>query len=163
MNSPQSVPDQTALEALYGHYRKTFDLWQAAGISVPPCFIVVCNNTSTSKLVYDYIGGFTRPAKPFTPAQQQLFGAVRDAGALIGQQITWAPSGGVCEGNNLFAAGLPNVDTLGVRGGDIHSEAEYAWPDSFVERAQLSALILAKVASGEIDAHALKQLRLETA
>ena len=51
---------QTALEALYGHYAKTFDLWQKAGIEVPPCFIVVCNNTSTSKLVYDYISGFQR-------------------------------------------------------------------------------------------------------
>ena len=51
---------QTALEALYGHYKKTYDLWEAAGISVPPCFIVVCNNTSTSKLVYDYISGFQR-------------------------------------------------------------------------------------------------------
>ena len=48
----------TALEALYGHYQKTFDLWAQAGISVPPCFIVVCNNTSASKLVYDYISGF---------------------------------------------------------------------------------------------------------
>ena len=51
---------QTALEALYGHYAKTFELWQQAGIEVPPCFIVVCNNTSTSKLVYDYISGFQR-------------------------------------------------------------------------------------------------------
>ena len=48
----------TALEALYGHYQKTFDLWAQAGISVPPCFIVVCNNCSASKLVYDYISGF---------------------------------------------------------------------------------------------------------
>ena len=47
-----------ALEALYGHYKKTFELWQASGIRVPPCFIVVCNNTATSKLVYDYISGF---------------------------------------------------------------------------------------------------------
>jgi type III restriction enzyme len=52
---------QTALEALYGHYKKTYDLWEQAGIKVPPCFIVVCNNTSTSKLVYDYISGFQRP------------------------------------------------------------------------------------------------------
>ena len=81
---------------------------------------------------------------------------------LLGQDIVFKPSGGVCEGNNLHAAGLPNIDTLGVRGGDIHSEAEFAWPESFVERAQLSTLILAKVASGEIDAHALKRLRLET-
>lgn len=51
---------KTALEALYGHYEKTYKLWQEAGISVPPCFIVVCNNTSTSKLVYDYISGFQR-------------------------------------------------------------------------------------------------------
>jgi len=59
---PLSLPVelQTALEALYGHYAKTFNLWQEAGIRMPPCFIVVCNNTSTSKLVYDYISGFSR-------------------------------------------------------------------------------------------------------
>ncbi|HTB11083.1 MAG TPA: DEAD/DEAH box helicase family protein [Bryobacteraceae bacterium] len=59
---PLSIPPplQTALEALYGHYEKTFELWDKAGIRVPPCFIVVCNNTSTSKLVYDYISGFLR-------------------------------------------------------------------------------------------------------
>jgi glutamate carboxypeptidase len=96
-------------------------------------------------------GGFHRPAKPFNLAQDALFAAVRAAGALIGQEIRWAPSGGVCEGNNLFAAGLPGVDTLGVRGGDIHSDAEFAWPESFLERARLSALLLAKLATGEID------------
>ena len=59
---PLSLPVelQTALEALYGHYQKTFELMQEANIGVPPCFIVVCNNTSTSKLVYDYISGFHR-------------------------------------------------------------------------------------------------------
>ena len=59
---PLSLPVelQTALEALYGHYQKTYELWEKAGIRVPPCFIVVCNNTSTSKLVYDYISGFQR-------------------------------------------------------------------------------------------------------
>ena len=59
---PLSLPPQlqTALEALYGHYEKTYELWQKAGIRVPPCFIVVCNNTSTSKLVYDFISGFQR-------------------------------------------------------------------------------------------------------
>jgi type III restriction enzyme len=49
---------KTALEALYGHYEKTFKLWEKEGARVPPCFIVVCNNTATSKLVYDYISGF---------------------------------------------------------------------------------------------------------
>ena len=59
---PLSIPVelQTALQALYGHYARTFELWQDAGIEVPPCFIVVCNNTSTSKLVYDFVSGFQR-------------------------------------------------------------------------------------------------------
>lgn len=59
---PLNLPPQllTAMDALYGHYRETFELWQKSGVRVPPCFIVVCNNTSTSKLVYDYISGFIR-------------------------------------------------------------------------------------------------------
>lgn len=59
---PLSIPTQlkTALEALHGHYKRTFDAWQEAGIKVPPCFIIVCNNTATSKLVYDYVSGFNQ-------------------------------------------------------------------------------------------------------
>ena len=59
---PLSLPVelQTALEALYGHYEKIFESWRNEGIEVPPCFIVVCNNTSTSKLVHDFIAGFSR-------------------------------------------------------------------------------------------------------
>jgi type III restriction enzyme len=59
---PLSLPPQlqTALEALYGHYEKTYKLWQKEGVKVPPCFIVVCQNTSISKLVYDFISGFRR-------------------------------------------------------------------------------------------------------
>jgi type III restriction enzyme len=65
---PLSLPTQlcTALEALYGHYKKTFDVWTEAKVKVPPCFIVVCNNTSTSKLVYDYISGFLQKAEDGT-------------------------------------------------------------------------------------------------
>src|ERR1700730_18047818 len=60
---PLSLPNelQTALHALYGHYEKTFDLWKQEGIETPPVFIVVCNNTSTSQLVYEWIAGFERP------------------------------------------------------------------------------------------------------
>ncbi len=59
---PLELPPQlqTALLALYGHYEKTFELWRDEGVKSPPCFIVVCNNTSTSKLVYDFISGFDR-------------------------------------------------------------------------------------------------------
>jgi glutamate carboxypeptidase len=113
-------------------------------------------------LTLDLHGGMTRAPKPMDASQSALFEAVRQTGVLLGQTIAWKPSGGVCEGNNLHAAGLPNIDTLGVLGGDIHSDQEFAWPASFVERAQLSALILCKIASGEIDALKLKSLRLET-
>jgi glutamate carboxypeptidase len=106
-------------------------------------------------------GGFTRPPKPVNAAQQALFEGVRDAAGALGVDLCWAPSGGVCEGNNLFAAGLPNLDTLGVRGGAIHSSDEFAWPDSFAERAAVSAVVLARIASGVIDARGIKGMMVE--
>ncbi len=66
---PLSLPTklEIALAALYSHYEKTFDLWEQADTEAPPCFIIVCNNTSTSKLVYDYVSGFHRdPEDPTT-------------------------------------------------------------------------------------------------
>nr|WP_276082641.1 DEAD/DEAH box helicase family protein [Xanthomonas hortorum] len=76
---PLAIPVelQTALEALYGHYLKTYEAWKQAGIQAPPCFIVVCNNTATSKLVFDYISGFERTdengfIKP-VPGRLELF------------------------------------------------------------------------------------------
>jgi len=70
---PLAIPTelQTALEALYGHYAKQFDLWEENNINVPPCFIVVCNNTATSKLVYDYISGFEQENEDGTTTTQQ--------------------------------------------------------------------------------------------
>jgi type III restriction enzyme len=76
---PVDLPPQlqTALDALYGQYAKTFDAWREAGIGVPPCFIVVCNNTATSKLVYDYISGFVRDnadgSQTLIPGRLELF------------------------------------------------------------------------------------------
>lgn len=122
----------------------------------------ICSQPPFDGLHLHRHGGMTRAPKPMDASQTALFNAVKAAGDLLGQRIAWQPSGGVCEGNNLHAAGLPNIDTLGVIGGAIHSDEEYAWPDSFSERARLSALILCKIATGEIDAHKLKQLRLET-
>ena len=57
---PQKLPNEllTAIDALYGHYEKTFEAWIEAKIGVDPVFIVVCNNTATSKLVHDYISGY---------------------------------------------------------------------------------------------------------
>ena len=103
-------------------------------------------------------GGFYRPPKPRNAAQQALFDAVSGTGRALGLDITFEDTGGVCEGNNIFAAGVPTVDTLGVRGGRIHSAEEYVVTSSFAERASLSAFLLNRIADGRIDAAAIKAL-----
>ncbi|MEM1390619.1 MAG: peptidase dimerization domain-containing protein, partial [Pseudomonadota bacterium] len=103
-------------------------------------------------------GGFYRPPKPRNAAQDALFNAVSATGKAIDLDLEFVDTGGVCEGNNVFAAGVPNVDTLGVMGGRIHSAEEYVVMSSFVERAQLSALLLNRLADGRIDAAKIKAM-----
>jgi len=93
-------------------------------------------------------GGFGRPPKPLTPEAEGLFNLVRQAGADLGQTIGWQASGGVCDGNNIAACGVPVVDTMGVRGGKIHSSEEFLIVDSLAERAALSALTILRLAGG---------------
>jgi glutamate carboxypeptidase len=95
-------------------------------------------------------GGFGRPPKPMDAPAEKLFGLVRICGADLGQSISWKASGGVCDGNNIAACGLPVVDTMGVRGGAIHSSDEYLIVESLAERAALSALTLHRIACGAI-------------
>ena len=90
-------------------------------------------------------GGFGRPPKPLTSEAEALFGLVRKAGADLGQDIAWKPTGGVCDGNNIAACGVPVVDTMGVRGGKIHSDEEYLITRSLGERAALSALTVLRL------------------
>ncbi len=90
-------------------------------------------------------GAFSRPPKPINPAQERLMEWTRTAGAALGLALDFSPSGGVCEGNNLAAAGCPNIDTLGPCGGALHSADEFARISSFSERAKLSFLLLAGI------------------
>ncbi|MBC7522487.1 MAG: hydrolase [Sandarakinorhabdus sp.] len=91
-------------------------------------------------------GRFARPPKPMDANQLRLFELVQDCGAAIGLAIGWRDTGGVCDGNNIAATGLSVVDTLGPRGGAIHSSDEFLCVDSLVERARLSALLLMRIA-----------------
>jgi len=91
-------------------------------------------------------GGFNRPPKPLDARAERLFGLVRECGRALGLAIGWQPSGGVCDGNNIAACGVPVVDTMGVRGGAIHSADEYLLVESLAERARLSALVLLRLA-----------------
>ncbi|WP_316164549.1 MULTISPECIES: BPTD_3080 family restriction endonuclease [unclassified Bradyrhizobium] len=79
---------QTAIEALYGHYEKTFKLWQEKGIKVPPCFIIVCQNTAISKLVYDFISGFHRKnSDGSTTLQNSRFALFRNFDDVTGNPL----------------------------------------------------------------------------
>ncbi|MEI6484941.1 MAG: hydrolase [Sphingomonadales bacterium] len=91
-------------------------------------------------------GGFARPPKPLDANQQRLFNLVQACGADLGLGIAWRDTGGVCDGNNLAATGLAVVDTMGVRGGAIHSADEFLCADSLEERARLAALVLMRAA-----------------
>jgi glutamate carboxypeptidase len=93
-------------------------------------------------------GSFGRPPKPMDATAEALFTLVKQCGADLGQVIGWKASGGVCDGNNIAACGVPVVDTMGVRGGAIHSPDEYLIVESLAERAMLSALTLHRIANG---------------
>ena len=92
-------------------------------------------------------GGFNRPPKPLDAQAEKLFGLVRDCGAELGIPIAWKSTGGVCDGNNIAACGVPVVDTMGPRGGSIHSSDEFLITDSLAERAKLSTLTLLRLAA----------------
>jgi len=92
-------------------------------------------------------GGFGRPPKPVDAQAQKLFHLVKSCGADLGLEINWRGTGGVCDGNNIAACGVPVVDTMGVRGGAIHSAEEFLITDSLIERTQLSALTIMRIAA----------------
>ncbi|CAM4448056.1 MAG: Carboxypeptidase G2 [Legionella sp.] len=96
-------------------------------------------------------GTFGRPVKRVCSGTERLFQRVQHLGKELGLTIDWNDSGGCCDGNNLARHGLPVLDTLGVRGGNIHSHDEYILLDSLAERATLSALLLLDLARGGLE------------
>jgi glutamate carboxypeptidase len=93
-------------------------------------------------------GGISRPPKQLDARAEKLFGIVEECSALLGRPLDRIASGGVCDGNNIAACGVPVVDTMGVRGGAIHSPQEFLIVPSLEERAKLSALVLHRLATG---------------
>lgn len=88
---------------------------------------------------------FNRPAKPCTPAIQKLADLARACSADLGRELPFGRTGGVCDGNTLQSEGLPVLDTLGVRGGNLHRTDEWMELESMVDRAQLTALLMLRV------------------
>lgn len=105
---PQKLPTllNGALDALYGHYKATYDIWAKANIAVPPCFIVVCNNTTTSKLVYDYISGYERENATgdieVVPGKLELFRNYDENGNAFGRPRTLLIDSGQLESGDAL-------------------------------------------------------------
>jgi glutamate carboxypeptidase len=93
-------------------------------------------------------GGFNRPPKPITSASECLFALVQRAAGDLGKAVTWKDTGGVCDGNNIAACGVPVIDTMGVRGGAIHSSDEFLEVASLAQRARLTALVMHRIDQG---------------
>lgn len=90
-------------------------------------------------------GQFTRPVKTMSEEQLLMYQLLQSCGNNLNIAVNWRSTGGCCEGNNLAAAGLLNIDTLGVRGAHIHSDLEYACIDSFSERCALTTLFILRL------------------
>jgi glutamate carboxypeptidase len=112
---------------------------------------VLLTRAQRDGLRFELRGSFTRPPKLVDARAQTLIDWLGDCGRALGTPLTFKPTGGCCDGNNLAAHGLANVDNLGVVGRDIHSEAERMRISSLAERAKISALLLLRCASGELE------------
>lgn len=93
---------------------------------------------------------FNRPAKPVTPRTEALALLARSCAEDLGQRLPFGRTGGVCDGNNMQAAGLASIDTLGVRGGGLHTPQEWIELPSLVERCRLLALVMMRVGRGAV-------------
>lgn len=125
---------------------RVVDLEQQSGVEIDFADLVEKYN-QIDGITVTMNGGFSSPPKPWEKNVQPLQQRIEACGALLGLNITWEATGGACDGNKFADAGLPNIDTMGPCGGNLHSEREFLVPDSLVERAKLAALVLMRYAS----------------
>ncbi len=111
---------------------------------------LILNRAQCEGVRFELRGGFTRPPKPVSEPMQRLMHWLGDCGRALGTELSFSATGGCCDGNNLAAYGLPNIDNLGVVGRDIHSDRETMRYSSLAERARVSALLLLRLAQGEL-------------
>ncbi len=95
----------------------------------------------------DWHGYFGRPPKMMDEKQIAFYQQLAEVSKEMGLTAHWEATGGCCDGNNFAALGLPTIDTLGVRGGAIHTDKEFILLDSLTERAELTARLLMKILS----------------
>jgi glutamate carboxypeptidase len=95
-------------------------------------------------------GHFSSPPWVMHERGLELFERLRETGRELGLKLEAQSSGGASDANKIAATGVPVLDSLGPVGSDIHSDQERVDVGSLVERARLSALLLQKLAVGEV-------------
>ncbi len=111
---------------------------------------IISKANNTQDVTFELHKGISKKPKLLEGKTKQLYELVKEVGNGLKQAVSWQSTGGCCDGNILAAAGLPNVDTLGVCGGKIHSAAEYLIVNSLVKRAQLTTEILVKISKEDV-------------
>ena len=91
---------------------------------------------------------FHRAAKPLVPATLALAERYRAVSEAIGKPLPFGKTAGVCDGNIMQGAGLPTIDTVGVRGGGLHTPQEWIELESLVDRCQMLAILLLRLQPG---------------
>lgn len=136
------APNNTVPEIAILHFNirpRTPEIARAAQAEIADAIA----RTSAAHEVHIHLHGHvSRPPKPIDPRTEALFGLVSQAAADLGQPMRWQDTGGVCDGNNIAACGVPVLDTMGACGGAIHSPAEFLLADSLDARARLTALVM---------------------
>lgn len=145
-NALNVVPDKAVAKLDIRISRPDDEAWVIQSLQNIKDNLSRCNHTLTLE------GSFGRPVKRIRPATERLFKRIQRLGLELGLTIDWKDSGGCCDGNNFANYGLPVIDTLGVRGGNIHSPDEYILLDSLAERASLSTLLLVDLATSGLEA-----------
>jgi len=136
------VPDRAVVRINVRAATDADAAWATAGLAE-----LTAEATRRGDVTAELHGGFHGPPKPFTGRTLALFERIVDCGRTLGLTLEARPTGGACDGNKLAAEGLPNVDTLGVRGGGIHGPDEYLVVESLTERSKLAALVLHDLAA----------------
>lgn len=127
---PERLPSQLtgALTVLYGHYARVFENWRARGGATPPVFIVVCNNTATSKLVHDWIAGYEKTETAsdgtehtvFVPGKLSLLSNVEDGGPG-GRRMATRPRSILIDSEELESGEALSADFRKLAGPEIEA------------------------------------------
>ena len=101
---------------------------------------------TTGDVVMEVRRGVTRPVwAPDQPGTMAMLSLAQEIAGEIGFEITGASAGGGSDGNFTGALGIPTLDSIGVRGADLHTLNEHILVDSLVERARLAAALFCRL------------------